>query len=915
MPKYTGAAGGTRTERVQFTCPCGAVFATEVHRSVDVSASPDLGQKLLAGELNRARCPQDDKVEPVQVSVLYHAPEHQLMVLVIPESQRHREAAERAELWTRLAADAGADLPEYVIGFKVAWGGGGLRALLAAEAERVVAAGRAADEARNQAGRAAELARRTAELEERERALAARQTELEQLLAAAQAAPLRPTPAVVENLVAWAPSEPRPRAATPAPELRARSTAEPRLRRSSTGGTGETRPIPRAVLEPRPVGEPRPTERLDKVDPADVDAGSGDGEVMEVEPEPIEDSEVVVADQVIDDKAVRPRAAVTDGGTHIGGGADVEIEKWIASRDEMLKLVDEQGKVRLALSLDGTRLEHLLGNKLGLKLQLHRLRPYPLVTLAVGPPESMRGERGTAPAHVFFFDVDDAGDRAVLERLAKDFTFSLEIYDGEYLPVRKRQVSAALAENAAYVLAAAAEQLQGLEPRARSLPKALIAYDAPDYDRFGLHHPEHREFREDKLTQLANPSEVRRALAIARRFSAPERESYLVLVRSTSLKQWHARRRKVLERAVDIGLWPGPTLAQIAVSEGLARSRKDLLEKLRTNFAATVSAGGHDLDDGAVADNRSALDEQATAAGLARLRTEEPVVSGMISGSQVARHEDILAGAPARDRSADELLAMLENKDRRLDAAVELARRGEDRAIGPVFNTLRRMTRSEAVRVLGHTVGFGGRAAPHLIDGLRSRKAFLRHGCALALAIIGTEEAIEAIADLLITEPTEIWREIARAAGEAGPRAVMPLLSRLAGQSEEVRERLAWALAHVAARGGQQAITTLAGGRDAAAAGVAARALELAPTARSEMRQVRGAALDREMTVNRAFSRRFFEALEAIRPGSAPELAMSHDSADLSGPAELLDEADLLEAADADDIDAEPLDENDLIPT
>jgi HEAT repeat protein len=268
-----------------------------------------------------------------------------------------------------------------------------------------------------------------------------------------------------------------------------------------------------------------------------------------------------------------------------------------------------------------------------------------------------------------------------------------------------------------------------------------------------------------------------------------------------------------------------------------------------------------------------------------------------------------------RDRSADELLGLLENKDRRLDAAVELARRGEDRAIGPVFNTLRRMTRSEAVRVLGHTIGFGGRAAPHLIDGLRSRKAFLRHGCALALAIIGTEEAVEAIADLLITEPTEIWREIARAAGEAGPRAVMPLLSRLAGQSEEVRERLAWALAHVAARGGQQAITTLAGGRDAAAAGVAARALELAPTARSEMRQVRGAAVDREMTVNRAFSRRFFEALEAIRPGSAPELATSHDSADLSGPAELLDEADLLEAADAEDIDAEPLDENDLIPT
>jgi HEAT repeat protein len=813
------------------------VFSTEVHRAIDASSHPELGQRLLAEDprraLNQARCPRDERLEPVQVSVVYHVPDRELMVLVIPDGQRHREAAERAALWTAIAADTGSDLPDYVRSFRVVWGAAGLRALLVAEAERSIH---------------------------------------------------KPTPAVIDNLPPRAASEPRlvARAATPKPTLVA-------------------------------AAEAPATVRFEKIAPEEVKAGSGDEE-LEVEPEPVDDSEVLVADQVIEDKgAPARRPVVTDGGTHIGGGGDVAIEKWIASRDEMLKVVDDDGRVRLALSQDGTRLEHLLGAKLGLKLQLHRLRPYPLVTLAVGPPETLRGERGGPPPHVFFFDIDDAADRAVLDRLARDFSFTLEIYDGEYLPVRKRQVSAALAENAAYVLAAAGEQLQGLEPRARSFAKALIAYDAPDYDRFGLHHPEHREFREDKLSQLGTPGEVRRALAIARRFSAPEREAYLVLVRGTSLRLWHARRRKVLERAIDVGLWPGPTLAQTAVSEGLARSRKDLIERVRANFARTCDAGGHDLDEGAVADNRSALDEQATAAGLPRLRTNDPaVVSGTIPGAQVAHNAEVAAAVAASERSADELLALLENKDRRLEAAVELARRGDERAIGPVFNTLRRMTRAEAVRVLGHAVGFGPRAAPHLIDGLRSRKAFLRHGCALSLAVLGTEEGVEAIADLLITEPTEIWREIARAVGEAGQKAVMPLLSRLAGQSAEVRERVSWALAHIAAQGGQHAVATLAGGRDTAAAAVAGRALELSGTARTEAAQVRGAAVDREMTVNRAFSRRFFEALEAIRPGSAPELA---DSVDLSGPAELLDEADLLEAADAEDIDAEPLDENDLIPT
>jgi len=73
------------------------------------------------------------------------------------------------------------------------------------------------------------------------------------------------------------------------------------------------------------------------------------------------------------------------------------------------------------------------------------------------------------------------------------------------------------------------------------------------------------------------------------------------------------------------------------------------------------------------------------------------------------------------------------------------------------------MSRGEAVRVLAGTVKFGAAAQPALIAGLASSKTYLRHGCALALALAPSDEATGAVIALLHREPTELWHEIARA--------------------------------------------------------------------------------------------------------------------------------------------------------
>ncbi|HEU5055614.1 MAG TPA: hypothetical protein VFU21_03790, partial [Kofleriaceae bacterium] len=464
-----------------------------------------------------------------------------------------------------------------------------------------------------------------------------------------------------------------------------------------------------------------------------------------------------------------------------------------------------------------------------------------------------------------------------------------------------------------------------IPPADRSHARALASFWAPDHDRLGVGALYAADFDDAALDRLDGAAAVLRAARVVRRFSEPAAEDWLLLVRGESMERWQARRRAVVARAVELGIWPGPVAAQIAVGEGMARSRKELVVRLQRSFASLV-AGEHGLDEPAVRGNWESLKGEAAALGLppsewSSPRSEpiasdaEPVASGLIgqTSEPVARaaagaNGNGAAGGDPRVSSlaADALAAMLAQRERRMVAAIELCRRGDPAAVRPVFAALEAMSRAEAGRVLGHVIGFKREAEPHLLALLESRKGFLRQGAALALAVLKSEVGLEACCDLLLDEPTEIWREVARALGESGEAAVLPLAARLAQRPSSTHERAAWAMAHIAARGGKRAIEVLAGGRDPVASGVARHALELTDLAKSDHLQVRGERMPRDQTVNRAFSRQFFSAM-AVEP------AAIGSGVDVSGSMLLLDESDVLEAMDVDD-EAE-LDEKDLLPT
>jgi hypothetical protein len=211
-----------------------------------------------------------------------------------------------------------------------------------------------------------------------------------------------------------------------------------------------------------------------------------------------------------------------------------------------------------------------------------------------------------------------------------------------------------------------------------------------------------------------------------------------------------------------------------------------------------------------------------------------------------------------------ELLRELERKDGRKDAALELGRRGDRQHLPALFAAVRRMTRSEAIRVLPALVRFGAAAEPLFVEGLEARKSFLRQGCALALGSMKASESTDALVKLLLEEPTEIWREVARALGDIGRSSVMSLAARIREADAEGRERITVALAHVAARGHKGPVEALASGRDTAASQCAQRALERADDIKQQDTEVRGEGQEapRETTMVRSFTRHFFESLQ-----------------------------------------------------
>jgi hypothetical protein len=534
------------------------------------------------------------------------------------------------------------------------------------------------------------------------------------------------------------------------------------------------------------------------------------------------------------------------------------VERWIAGREVPSAFLVEDS-VLVCAALGPAALEALLPGAVEVRVQLHRLPTYPVLTLALTAPGAPDEHRVlTVP-----LDIARAAHRVVLEALGRRFQLTAELYDHEYLPVMHLDLAGPLEENARRLYADARDALERLAPATRSFERARQLLASPGYDRLGRTPV---DLPDEQLESLERPAAVRAALAAVARWSEPSAEAYLVEIRSLPLAEWRQLRARVIRRALDVGIAVPRPLVERSAKEHTAPlpAWPELLSLQLRRFAEVASRSRpNDLSAAEEAENWELLLRECALAGVVIDDDTHALAASSIKRARAGTS----GGVDLRTLASAELAALLERRELRRDAAVILCERHEPQSLPLLFAGIRRMTRGEANVVLPAVTGFGHAAERWLVDGLRSKKSFMRQGCALALATLKTPLGVDALVKLLVAEPTEIWTEVARALGDVGAAALLPLAARLREVDAEHQERIIHTMAHIAARGAAAPVERLAEGRDARVAGAARKALLLAPEVGASDAAVRRGGRSpfpspsTDETVVRGFTRRFYEAL------------------------------------------------------
>jgi HEAT repeat protein len=575
------------------------------------------------------------------------------------------------------------------------------------------------------------------------------------------------------------------------------------------------------------------------------------------------------------------------------------IDRWIALREGPgIFLVDEA--VLACAALQPESLEPFLTGPIELRIQLHRLPNYPVVALTmVAGKQAMLDRIDDLRVLTIPLDVARAAHRVVLEALGRKTRFTLELYDQEYLPVVAHQVSGSLEENVRRIIGEAKDALERIAPATRSFERARTQLMAPKHDRLGRTEVD----LPAEIEMLEKPSAIRAALHAVSRWSEPSAEAYLLEIRSLPLGVWRATRARVIRRALDAGIAVPKPLVERSAKEHMAPlpSWQELLEIGVRRFAeVSARQRANDLTAAEEAENWEALLRECALAGVA---VDDTVRSLAAAAQKRARANNQGSGVDLRSLDSDELVALLERKELRHEAALILCERHEPEVLPAVFSAIRRMARAEANVVLPAVTAFGTHAEKWLISELSSKKSFMRQGCALALGTLKTPHGVDALVRLLLDEPTEIWSEVARALGDAGPMAVMPLAAKLRDVDSDKRERIVRALAHISCRPENQArspVEMLSEGRDALVATAAQRALDLAEEVLRDHQVVRRGSGD--STVVRGFSRRFYDALGGgvveLSAADLEEISEDEDDPDPDPDNDNDDDEDLRTATD-----------------
>ncbi|MDY0002317.1 MAG: hypothetical protein RBU30_13560, partial [Polyangia bacterium] len=314
-----------------------------------------------------------------------------------------------------------------------------------------------------------------------------------------------------------------------------------------------------------------------------------------------------------------------------------ELEAWYDDEKRGPRwYMTEQG-VHLAVCLPAAEAEAFVGlEPMGL-IQLHLFDSFAWITIAV----VASGEDHSPRSIHWPLDVRDNRALALLDRLAMDFRFALEIYDDLLEPVTSQELHYPLEENVRVIRERAQLWLTKISSDLLDPVEAWEAFEEPGYHRVELGE---LELDPGAFQQLSSAVQVDRAVSDVARWSVSDKEDELLLRRSFPASSWRSLRLKALRAAIEYGIWMDADLRRIALEAGYATSKRDLLRACLSGFERVCSGelkGG--LEAGRAHENWQAMFEEAEALGVA----VEP------RWEQLAKEAHANASAEERGTAAD----------------------------------------------------------------------------------------------------------------------------------------------------------------------------------------------------------------------------------------------------------------------
>lgn len=910
-PPYEGDAGRTRLDWVHVTIPGGYVRSIKVYKTVNIATDPQLREAALHGALHRF-----EGGEELAIPFLFHDPQARKFALVLPEVLRHEELKERAQLLTRLAEDTTHTVPSYVHEATVVIGPRELERYLASESHGAIAelanqrdqlstdALRLAERDQDLASREQNLTRRSDALTKREQDAAARMaavTKREKRLEARAEEVTRREDEI--RLVSEQLEAAERDLAMRQQELDGRALAV--RQREESVSVASKRPLSSPPPASRPLSRP-PSMQVEAVPLSDEDAGNDVEEIDDIdeleaigEPtdlaasvEMVEDSGPLVeadVEEIVDENDVEeiediealrevtgvgtaPEATTEQNrlaeektsistGTLDAPAASAPAEYLGNPELEMAFVLTD--RLWLFARLDEGMEDAFNGPDVDLLTQLVVVQGYPVVILTL-----VEGEGGDrrSPARRLALDPERAEHATVLERLRKSYEATAVLTGIKGEPIRTIQVSAPRRVNVAMVL----ERVQRTKGAARidaatAMERALAA---PPPIRESSH-----PFRSEEPPPVETALGAMQALDNLADWSTPERLDRALLALSIPRDVVDGTMRRVLDDAVRFGIALSPSLLGRAVSLGVAAEPGEVVARQLQQFVATASTA-----------DRGGMSPEASAENWERLlaaasEAEVPVddaIHEIAWEAMSALKGKGGEGLPVVDASAlpqmggPELVMLLDHPKIRRAAALELCRRSDPEYADRLFKAVRKMGRSEVVRIVPRILDLGESAGDALIDGLSARKTFVRQVSALALGHLRLRRAVVPLVHLLSNEPSGVWREVARILGEFGTGSLRAL-SRGLKDPKASSERFALALAHLTQHGCEAQVRQLAEGGDERIRNMVKDSMTLRDVVQGQNQQVRGHSPIEGGDPVLQFSRRFYEELA----GTAPDVDLA----------------------------------------